>query len=295
MRPQSNTNLSTSISLSLLDRDKNEISIPTTVDHPYRFLIPRDPNRIIPPMALQNVTSMNSIPHHLLFNLHYINIVQSNNLTVSVHIEIEPLNTSLGYLFIYKFDSSPQLNSSISQIDGWSLFCPSNLSDDNIYKYFLDNQMTQDHQSLIFGFREFNSTELNDVCSNQSMNRSVPPISDSLFDFTSNYQLRVYLSGCYYLDKDNQWKSDGLIVGSLTNHNETECYSTHLTIFAGGFFVLPEPINWNYVFVNANFNKNKTIYLTIICVSILYLLLIIYARYKDKKDIEKVSHKSSYS
>jgi polycystin 1L2 len=97
------------------------------------------------------------------------------------------------------------------------------------------------------------------------------------------------------LDKDNQWKSDGLIVGSLTNHNETECYSTHLTTFAGGFLVLPEPINWNYVFANANFNKNKTIYLTVICVSILYLLLIIYVRYKDKKDIEKVSHKSSYS
>jgi polycystin 1L2 len=155
--------------------------------------------------------------------------------------------------------------------------------------------MTEDHQSLIFGLREFNSTELNDVCSNQSINRSVPPISDRTFDFTSNYQLRIYTSGCYYLDKDNQWKSDGLIVGSLTNHNETECYSTHLTTFAGGFLVLPDPINWNSVFANANFNKNKTIYLTIICVSILYLLLIIYARYKDKKYIEKVSHKSSYS
>jgi hypothetical protein len=74
----------------------------------------------------------------------------------------------------------------------------------------------------------------------------------------------------------------------LTNHNETECYSTHLTTFAGGFLVLPEPINGNYVFANADFNKNN---LTVICLSILYLLLIIYARYKDKK----VSHESSYS
>jgi len=80
-------------------------------------------------------------------------------------------------------------------------------------------------------------------------------------------------------------------VGSLTNHNETECYSTHLTTFAGGFLVLPSPINWNYVFANTNFNQNKTIYLTIISISILYLLLIIYSRYKDKKDIEKVSLK----
>ena len=35
-------------------------------------------------------------------------------------------------------------------------------------------------------------------------------------------------------------------------------------------------------------NKNKTIYLTIISISILYLLLVIYARYKDKKDLEKL-------
>jgi hypothetical protein len=122
---QSNTNLSTSISLSLLDRNGNEISIPTTLDHPYEFIIPRDPNVIISTMTLQNVTSMNTTAHHLLFNLHYINIVQSSNLTVSVHIEMEPLNTSLAYLMIYKFDSSPQLNSSTNLTDGWSLFCPS--------------------------------------------------------------------------------------------------------------------------------------------------------------------------
>ncbi len=74
----------------------------------------------------------------------------------------------------------------------------------------------------------------------------------------------------------------------MTNHYQTQCFSTHLTTFAGGFLVLPTPINWNYVFANANFTKNKTIYLTMICVCVIYLLLIIYARYKDKKDIEKL-------
>ncbi len=74
----------------------------------------------------------------------------------------------------------------------------------------------------------------------------------------------------------------------MTSVNETECLSTHLTTFAGSFLVLPAPINWNYVFANADFIKNKTIYLTVICISILYLLLIIYARYKDKKDLEKL-------
>jgi hypothetical protein len=137
------------------------------------------------------------------------------------------LDQILAYLFIYKFDSSPQLNSSINLIDGWSLFCPSSqlfilkiqifknnsldFSNDNIYRYFLNNQITIGHQSLIFGFRQLNSTEFNDLCLNSSINQSVP-ITDQPFNFTSNYQIRVYLSGCYYLDENNQWNSDGLIV-----------------------------------------------------------------------------------
>jgi len=77
-------------------------------------------------------------------------------------------------------------------------------------------------------------------------------------------------------------------VGPLTNHDETQCFSTHLTTFAGGFMILPEPVNWNYVFANADFLRNKTIYLTVICVSVIYIALMIYACFKDKKDIEKV-------
>jgi hypothetical protein len=139
---------------------------------------------------------------------------------------------------------------------------------------------------VIFGLRELNATEIDDFCSNQSINN--PPISDQPFNFSSNYELRTYTSGCYYLDSNNQWQSDGLIVGPLTNHFQTQCFSTHLTTFAGGFLVLPSPINWNYVFANTDFMKNKTIYFTVICTCLIYILLMIYARYKDKKDLDKL-------
>jgi hypothetical protein len=122
-KSQSNTNLSTLMSLSILDQYGNEVSIQTNASHPIEIIIPRDPNLIIPPMILQNVTSMNSTPHNQLFNLNYLNITSS--LPISVHFEMHPLNLSLAYLFIYKFDQTPQLNSSINQIDGWTLFCPS--------------------------------------------------------------------------------------------------------------------------------------------------------------------------
>jgi hypothetical protein len=78
-------------------------------------------------------------------------------------------------------------------------------------------------------------------------------------------------------------------VGPLTNVNETQCLASHLTTFAGGFLVLPEPIKWDYVFANADFARNKTIYVTMIVVLVLYVLLTIFARWRDLKDVQKVS------
>ncbi|CAF1320727.1 unnamed protein product [Adineta steineri] len=281
-----NTNLSRSISLSIIDQNGNEVSFDAHQNNPIRLIIPRDPNVLIPLMYLQNVTSINSTMNNLLFNYHYINITSS--LPISVHFEIHSLNISLAYLFIYKFDQTPQLNSSINVIDGWTVFCPFNLTNDDIYRYLIDNEQILGHQSLIYGIRELNSTEMNNYCLNSSSINTCLPITDEPFNFTSNYELRLYTSGCYYLDENNNWKSDGLIVGSLTNLYQTECLSTHLTTFAGDFIVLPAPINWSYVFANADFMKNKTVYLTMIFTSIIYIILMIYARCKDKKDFEKL-------
>ena len=128
---------------------------------------------------------------------------------------------------------------------------------------------------MIFGLRELPS------CSNTS-------ISDERAQFSSNYELRLFTSACYYLNDQNEWQSDGLTVGPATNHYETQCFSRHLTRFASGFSILPEPVNWKKVFANGDFLKNKTIYLTVIVVALIYLLLLTYARFFDGKDLEKV-------
>jgi len=262
------TNTSRTVSITFIDSNDNEVPYPS--NESIRFFIPRDPNLYLPSMALQNVTSINSTAHNLLFNLHYVNI--TSLFPISLHLEISPINPNLSYLFIYKFDDTPHLNSTNSDLDGQTTFSPSNLTTDGYFTYFLNNQQTLNHQSFIFGLREINSIEF-----------------DQPFEFTSDYLLRIYTSGCYYLDSNNSYQSNGLIVGSQTNHFETECHSSHLTTFAGGFIVLPQPINWNYVFANMDFMKNKTIYLTVIIISILYIALMIYARYKDRKDLSKLT------
>ncbi|CAF4344095.1 unnamed protein product, partial [Adineta steineri] len=168
-----NTNLSRSISLSIIDQNGNEISFQAHQNNPIQLMIPRDPNVLFPSMYLQNVTSINSTINNLLFNYHYINITSS--LPISIHFEIHSLDTNLAYLFIYKFDQTPQLNSSINIIDGCTMFCPSNLTNDDIYRSFIDNQQTPGNQSLIFGIRELNSTEINNYClNNSSINTSLP-------------------------------------------------------------------------------------------------------------------------
>jgi len=197
-----NTNVSRSISFSLFDSDGKEISL----DYPIEIFIPRDPNRILPPMILQNVTSCQQ-----LFNFHYVNI--TTILSISIHIEIEPLDSSVGYLLIYKFDKIPQLN----EIDGWTIFCP-----ENFHNYFVDNEQTRNHRSLVFGLRELNSSEIISYCSNNNSQMNLP-ITNERFNFTSNYGLRIYSSGCYFLDENNEWNDRGLRVGNKTNHDQTHC------------------------------------------------------------------------
>ena len=66
------------------------------------------------------------------------------------------------------------------------------------------------------------------------------------------------------------------------------CVCTHLTTFAGGWVVVPNTIDWNYVFSNADFYKNPTLYITEIVIVVVYIIAFIWARRKDKKDVELV-------
>jgi hypothetical protein len=119
-----NTNVSRSISFSILDRNGNEVDIKTDSSHPIEIIIPRDENLLVPPMILQNVTSLSLVAHAQIFNLHFVNLSTLVS-SFSIHLQLRPLNSNLSYLLIYKFDQSPRLNSSINDIDGWSLLCPS--------------------------------------------------------------------------------------------------------------------------------------------------------------------------
>ena len=75
-------------------------------------------------------------------NPHYVNIskIENNNndsesklfliglnvtaLNSSIHVEISPLNSSIGYLVLLKFNMTPRINSTFKDYDYWNMFCP---------------------------------------------------------------------------------------------------------------------------------------------------------------------------
>ena len=122
------------------------------------------------------------------------------------------------------------------------------------------------------GLRELNETEIFVYCQNKTeQNLTSPPLTDKN-NFTSDFGIRTFTSGCYYLDTSTgNWSSEGTQTLPDTNYTHTHCKSTHLTDFAGGFLVVPNEINFESVFANSSFDQNMTIYLTVIIVTSLYI------------------------
>jgi hypothetical protein len=114
------TNLSRSLSVSIVNQNGNEMSIKT--NNSIKLIIPRDPNGNVPKMILQNVTNHNQSFYFQLIHLKDLKL--NKNLSISIHFQIEPLNLSLAYLFVYQFDKTIQSN----QFDHLQVFCPSSKS-----------------------------------------------------------------------------------------------------------------------------------------------------------------------
>jgi hypothetical protein len=144
-----------------------------------------------------------------------------------------------------------------------------------------------------YGIRELNESEINLYCflSHTINSAASIPLVQTQVNFTSDFLLRTYTSGCYYFDTDNgKWFADGLtLLQNGTNIQQTHCTSQHLTSFAGGLVVMPNKINFQYVFANAAFAKNYTIYLILIVFFILYLIFALWSILMDNLDFGKLN------
>lgn len=212
--------------MTLIDQSGQEIPVSASMNQPIEIIIMRDPNLAVDSFTLQNVSLINNTNETFYF--HFVNYSDSSSFDVSIHLELRPLNMGSGYWLIYRYDSAPQINSSTQIIDGWALLCPSSknllvhcirlqiyfldATAQGFYRYFIDNRQTSKHQSVIFGIREVSNAEFVDYCQNSTFLNKLPAIFNTSMNFSEDYEIRVYLSGCLYLDQQNNWRSDGLMV-----------------------------------------------------------------------------------
>ncbi|XP_078670967.1 uncharacterized protein LOC144911067 isoform X2 [Branchiostoma floridae x Branchiostoma belcheri] len=111
-------------------------------------------------------------------------------------------------------------------------------------------------------------------------------------NFTLNYTLKIFTSKCLFFENaQQQWSSDGCEVGPLTSTTLTHCLCDHLTAFGSDFqfFVAPNSLNILSALQGfANIGENPSVVITIGVLFGLYLLIVIWARWEDKKDLSKV-------
>ena len=140
-----------------------------------------------------------------------------------------------------------------------------------------------------YGIKELTENETNQFC-NQKLSITKYPYILSQSNFTSDFMLRSYSSGCYYFDTNTgKWYSNGIDVYEDTNLVQTHCMSNHLTSFAGGFVILPSKINIVYAFESAILAKSLLAIIILFIITLLYLLFATWSHYMDIQDGKKVN------
>jgi len=140
-----------------------------------------------------------------------------------------------------------------------------------------------------YGIRELSQNEITSYCLNESSLTKFP-LYQSEVNFTSDFMIRSYSSGCYYFDANTgKWYSSGMDIYEDTSLEKTHCMSNHLTSFASGLVILPSIINFQYVFAHTLMTKSLLAILILIIITCIYILFALWTRYMDIQDVKKMN------
>ena len=113
--------MSTSISLSFFDPETT-IEIPISqIKSPIDMIIPRDKSVSNYSFQYVNATYLDFLDGSF-FLQNTFNITTTN---ASIHIELMPMNISIGYLIVFKLGHLPIINISYTDFDSFKIICPS--------------------------------------------------------------------------------------------------------------------------------------------------------------------------
>lgn len=277
-----NLNLSKMIGLSYYGEDKNEIRV-NDLENKILFKIPRHFKSNDVHFESISFINMTQTATNLLM-IKGFNFSHENSI---FNILIKPKFSNLSYVVYLRNEEAPVLNKTNEIFELKNSFCPKDLTwfNSNEFYYQLQTDIFSQYSlSLVWiGIRQINL----EICNLKNISTFVDYLDD--VEKSENFELAAFTSGCYYYDQSlGDWSSKGVQILNDSNLSSTHCVSNHLTEFAGGLVILPNPIDFKFVFANSSFEKNPTIYLTLIIVCSLYVLVSIWCLYMDKKDKQKI-------
>ncbi|XP_063839801.1 uncharacterized protein LOC135088742 isoform X2 [Scylla paramamosain] len=275
------SNDSATVQLSLVDANSQPIPVNNSLED-FIMYIPRSEETSVEPTLVEPQVSS-----RMALSLHNLHVPAPR---VAVTVLVRPENETEGEDWVLAWSSST-MNDSFEYAD--NLVYLNNLtyhSDTGFYELFLDSDVVGDTTgTYTFGIGRYNRTL---AVPQEHPCFEDPPPDTYLFsyhtNFSSPYYFSTFVSSCLFFDNERlTWSSDGCTV-MAANSSITVCACNHLTSFGSGFFVTPNTIDFSYVFANAGFVDNLTIYLTLIITLGLYFIGLVYARIMDKKDLEKI-------
>ncbi|KAG7154293.1 Polycystic kidney disease protein 1-like 2-like 4, partial [Homarus americanus] len=272
---------SATVQLSLVDSMSMPIPVNDSLED-FIMYIPRAQETVSEPTLIEPTVSP-----LMALSIHNIFVPAPR---VGVTVLVRPENDSDVDEWVLAWSSST-LNGSLEFTENLVYF--NNLTyhpDTGFYELFLDSEVIDDVTGMYsVGIGRYNVTipePQEHPCFEDPPNNTILLSYDT--QFNSSYYFSTFTSSCLFFDKELlTWSSDGCkVIGA--NSTVTMCSCNHLTSFGSGFFIMPNTIDFSYVFANAGFTDNLTIYLVLIISIGLYLIGLIYARIMDKKDVEKV-------
>ena len=83
---------------------------------PFEIHIPHQKNTLLPSMFYENISLFSN---NLQVKYYSINLTHNLNLSLSLHIDIQPTNLQLSYLFTIRFNDTPE-----NLFDDQKILCP---------------------------------------------------------------------------------------------------------------------------------------------------------------------------
>ncbi|KAG1652539.1 Polycystic kidney disease protein 1-like 2 [Nymphon striatum] len=207
---------------------------------------------------------------------------------------IPPENETNWIVVLQQFEGESEYKLAVdaSDFEIYGLYSPLTYIFENPYLFFLLYPMSYFDYFLKQRMKPMQFTYyIEFIVLNQDNNKSKVNFENITADEavkSFKYLLNCATTRCGFYNKElNEWQTSGIEVESI-EVDGINCRSNHMTTFGSGFFVKPNTIDFDYVFANANIEDNITIYLTVIISFVIYILLLIWARHKDKKDKEKI-------